>query len=203
MSVTGSFPGQALQNLLCRDDFPVPLEHGAGHALTRFSHFLCWSQGFSDRFAFYSRGGERSDNSELQKGCHLFLSKHQEKVLLLPDEKSVSPTSPKQRHVLSLRVANWRRQNRAGGLILLPNCPIWVKTLFRTAVMGPKVFHLFSSFTLKKAHPFSTLNPSRLALSPPLLFHVTQPIITYNGGEETKQFVIDFCRLAQTQIDPT
>lgn len=75
-----SFPGQALPNLLCRD-FPVPLEQGAGHALTRFSHFLCWFQSFSDRFAFYSRGGERSDNSEVQKRCHLFLSKHQKKVI--------------------------------------------------------------------------------------------------------------------------
>lgn len=182
MSGTGSFPGQTLPNLLHRD-FSVPLEQGAGHALTRSSSFLCWSQGFSDRFAFYSRGGERSDNSELQKGYHLFLSKHQEKVLLLPHKESVSPSSPKQKDVLSLGGANWRGQSRQN----LPSFPIWVKTFSEQLLWAPRCSIYFQDLLIKKAHPFPTLSPSRFTSSLPLLFHVTQAITTYIGGEETKQ----------------
>jgi len=51
-------------------------------------------------------------------------SSHHKEVLLLPDGEQVSLTSPKQREVLSLEVANWRGQSRAGALILSPSFPV-------------------------------------------------------------------------------
>lgn len=157
MLVTGSFPGQTLPNLPCRN-FPVPLDQGVGHSLTRSSHFFCWFQGFSDRFAFYSRGGEWSENSELQKGCYLSLSNCQEKVFLLPDEESVS-------HRGMFFPWEWQiggDKAEQAGLSSHQVFPFESRHFFRTTLVGPKVFHLFSSFTSKESSSFSTLNPPRL-----------------------------------------
>lgn len=140
---------------------------------------------FSDTFAFYHRGGERLDHSELQKGYHLFLSKHHEKAFLLPDEESVSFISPKLRDVLFLGLANWRVQSRAGGLTLKFS-HLSQDTFSEQLSCAPRCFISFQALPLNKAHPFSTLNPPRLTLSLSLLFHVTQAITTNIGGEETK-----------------
>lgn len=125
---------------------------GAGsRTCSKSSHLLCWFQDFSDKFAFYSRGGERSDNSELPKGMPSLPFKTPIKSVLA----SVSPHPP-GRGMFFL----WEWQtggDKAGqvGLSSYQVFPFESKHIFRTTVMGPKVFHLFSSFTSKKSSSFS------------------------------------------------
>lgn len=137
-------PKPSVQGLSCQ------LGSRSRSVFTGSSCFFCWLQGFSGRFPFYSTGGKKKlDNSEPPKGCHLLPSGHHKEVLLLPDEDLLSPTFPKQRDVLSLEVANGRRQSRAGGLILSTSFPFWVETLFQNNLCRPGV-SFFQALPVRK-----------------------------------------------------